>query len=607
MRVSRNWLQTYFEKPLPDASALADALTFHAFQIEHVEKKENDAVLEVNVLPNRAADCLSHRGIAKELSAILDMPLKEDPLRMPLPQFPKTNELVVTVDDTYVIRHTGALVRNVTVGPSPQWLTEALESMGQRSINNVVDVLNFVMLDVGQPSGAFDAGKIVSDNGTFRIDIRRAKNAEKIRVLTGEEYALSESMFVFTDSVGGSLLDIAGIKGGLASGITEQTTDLFVSAGNYDGTLVRKTSHALKLSTEASHRFQNKPSPELTAYGMRDILALLKEVAHGEIIGVVDVYPKKSVQKSVSVRAEKVSKWLGADYSDETIADVFTRLGLSFKKKDKTFTVLPPFERADLAVPEDFAEEVGRIVGYDKVPAAELPPVSNAPDQARFRGIERMKDTLVEKGFIEVSTQSFTKKGEVYLANPLDKSRPALRPSLEGTLHEALERAKLSAPLVLPPNEKPKLFEVGTVFPKENEFIELRMTEPVSEWGEGAGVSDNLSVAKLAEYGKDYAPKNYVLGAYKPFSIYPFVLRDIALWVSGSTTSDEILSTVRSQAGELLFRTDLFDTFEKNGKKSYAFRLVFQSMDRTLSDAEVNTLMEKVTSALNSQSGFSVR
>ena len=163
------------------------------------------------------------------------------------------------------------------------------------------------MLDIGQPSGAFDAGKLVLENDVMKIDIRRAKSGEKITVLTGEEYSLAPEIFAFMDACGGSLLDIAGIKGGLASGITEATTDLFISVGNYDGTLIRRASQKLKLFTDASLRYQNRPSPELTAYGMQAILALIKEVAGGTLIGVVDVYPKKTERKKVSVTAEAVS------------------------------------------------------------------------------------------------------------------------------------------------------------------------------------------------------------------------------------------------------------------------------------------------------------
>lgn len=308
----------------------------------------------------------------------------------------------------------------------------------------------------------------------------------------------------------------------------------------------------------------------------------------------------------VEVSRERVNAILGSDFSEAEIESVFCRLHFRVEKNEEVFRVSAPLPRTDIHIPEDVAEEVGRILGYGRIPAVELPPLSGAPNQVRYRGVERMKDMLVEQGYTEVSTQSFAKKGDVYLANPLDKTKPALRISLEENLRDALDLAKKSAPLVFPPKHAVKLFEVGTVFPKEGEFVELRMTERVQEWGDTANISDNLSIANLEEYGKDYMPKRYALSAYKPFSVYPFMARDIALWVSSGTDISSIEQIIREHAGGLLVRFDQFDSFEKDGRVSYAFRLVFQSMDRTLIDSEANEVMEKVSAALRA-AGHEVR
>jgi len=303
-------------------------------------------------------------------------------------------------------------------------------------------------------------------------------------------------------------------------------------------------------------------------------------------------------EKVVEVSLVRINAILGTNFSEAEVIDVFRRLRFSMEKSGGVFRVAAPLPRTDIVIPEDVAEEVGRILGYDRIGVIELSPVSEAPDQARYRGIEKIKDQLVEQGFTEVSTQSFTKKGDVYLANPLDKTKPALRTSLEENLSDALVRAKQYAPLVLPPRQSVKLFDVGTVFPKEGEYLELRMTERVKEWGDAADISDNLSIAKLEEYGKDYAPKQYKLSAYKPFSVYPFITRDIALWVPSGTEVSAIENVIRENVGELLARLDQFDHFEKEGRTSYAFRLVFQSMERTLTDDEVSGIMEKISAAL---------
>jgi phenylalanyl-tRNA synthetase beta chain len=600
MNVSRKWLQKYFDAALPDGQSLADAFTFHSFEVE----EQAGDLLDLKVLPDRAGYALSHRGVARELAAALDTPLSSDPLRTPLPAFPKTNELTVAVENPEQCpRYLGALVRGVTVGPSPDWLREALLSVGQRSINNVVDATNYVMLDLGQPLHAFDAKKLARKNGAYAIAVRSAHAGENITTLSGDEYALPEGAQVIADANADTAIGIAGIKGGKAAEVDRETTDLVIESANFDGTAVRRAAQKLKLTTDASLRFQNRPSPELAAYGMRDVLSLITEIAGGEVVGVVDEYPAPKAPAPIVSSLARVNGLLGGNFSQSEVESVSRRLDLPYSCEGQTFTVIPRFERTDLVIPEDLAEEVGRILGYDRLPATELPATSREVDQARWKGQERMKDELVEQGFTEVSTQSFAKKGDFLLANPLDKKMPALRTSLEQNLSEALVKAKQYAPLVLPPGEKAKLFEVGTVFPKEGEHIELRMTE--AAW-DGVPTVDNLSVAKLEDYGKDYEAKRYGLGAFKPFSQYPFVTRDVAAWVPEGVSEESFAALVRMHAGELLVRLDALDRFQKDGKTSLAFRLVFQSFERTLTDEEVNAVMEKVYAALRA-AGYDIR
>lgn len=604
MKISLKWLQTYFDTPLPSAEKIADAYTFHAFEIDEMEGD----LMDVKILPNRAADCLSHRGLAKELGAILDVPLTHDPLRIAVPDFAHTDALGVEIEDPKkCLRYMGALVKGVKIGPSPVWLTEALEAVGQRSINNVVDATNYVMLNIGQPLHAFDAAKLEQRDGAYKIGVRSAREGENMTTLSGEEYTLTSNIQLITDAHADAPIALAGIKGGKAAELTEDTVDIIVESANFDGTVTRRAAQTLKLFTDASLRFQNRPSPKLAAYGMLEALKLIMDIAGGEVVGVVDTYPASGLSIApVSVSLAKINGVLGSDFSHEDVAQVFKRLGLDTAVEGDVFTITPPFERTDLVIPEDLVEEVGRTIGYDRIASQELPAPAAAPDQARYRGMERMKDQLVEQGFIEVSTQSFAKKGDIALANPLDKGMPALRMSLEDNLKAALEQAKHYAPLVLLPGQKPKLFEVGTVFPKEGEFVELRMTERVPAWGENAGTSDNLSVAKLEEYGKEYAPVQYALGAYQSFSSYPFIARDIALWVSSDVAASDIEKVIRAHATELLVRLDQFDRFEKEGRVSYAFRLVFQSMDRTLTDDEVNVIMDAISASLR-RAGYEVR
>ena len=614
MKISRAWLQKYFDEELPNGQALADAFTFHSFEVE----EQKDDLLDLKVLPDRAGYALSHRGVAYELAAALGVPLKQDPLREALPSWPHSEVLSVEIEDPKkCLRYIGAVIKGVKVGPSPMWLKEALESVDQGSINNVVDATNYVMLNVGQPLHAFDANKLQQKDGKYAIGVQDVVEDEMSGKKVGipftalgkdtNGYLLSEGTLVVADKNNGDkVLAVAGIKGGVVAEVTPQTTDLIIEAANFDGTSVRHTAQRLKLFTDASSRFQNRPSPELAAYGMRDVLALIQEIAGGEVDGVVDVYPNPVHPNAVSVTLSRINGLLGSSFSNDEVRNAYERLSLPTEIAGDTFTVTPPFERTDLLIPEDLIEEVGRVLGYDRLPPTELPPLSYKPDQTRFRGIERMKDQLVEQGFTEVSTQSFTKKGDIMLANPLDKNKPALRTSLKENLDEALAQAQHYAPLVLSPGEKPHLFEVGSVFPKEGEHVEMRMSEAPEAWGKDFPTVDNLSKAKLEEYGKEYEPKRYELGPFKPFSQYPFVVRDVAFWSDGKMDAAEIEKMIKGEAGELCTKISLFDRFEKEGKVSLAYRLIFQSFDRTLTDEEVNAHMEKVYSALKAQ-GFEIR
>ncbi len=604
MKVSRTWLQTYFETPLPPIAELAEALTFHAFEIEEVVGD----VMDVKVLPDRAAYALSHRGIASEISAILNIPLGKDPLRVELPTWSPGEGLSVTLDEEKGCdRYIGAYIRGVTVGPSPAWLVDLLTSVGQRSINNIVDATNFVLLGLGQPLHAFDAGKLTKNEKGFSVGVEHTDGEQKIQTLDGAEYTLPSGALVIVDKNADKAIGIAGIKGGMASAVDASTTDLVIESAHFNGTRIRRSAQALKLFTDASLRYQNHLSSELTAYGMHEVLTLIKRIAGGDVISVVDTGPIERTHNEVTVEAGAFERLLGVPVTQSDIESVFTRLGFSWKKQGDTYVVTAPYERRDITIPEDLVEEVGRILGYDTVPSTPLPVFEGDVDQRRFNGVERMKDQLREQGYTEVSTQTFASSGDIELLNPLDKTMPALRTSLEGNITQALVKAQYSAPVTFGPTTTPKLFEVGTVFPQAGEYVELRMSERVPAWGDDAGVVDNLSDAKLEEYGKDYSPVAVSYGTYKPFSAYPFMTRDIALWTPEGTDSDSVRSMILKEAGVLLVRIDQFDTFTKEGRTSYAYRLVFESMERTLSDEEVNPIMERITTLLNGVANFEVR
>jgi phenylalanyl-tRNA synthetase beta chain len=604
MKISRNWIQTFFDAPLVDAEKLGDALTFHVFEIDGIEKVGDDDVLDVKITANRGHDGLSHRGIAKELSAILNIPLTIDPFRQHISLEPKTDSVSVTIQEpTLCARYIAGYLKGVKVGPSPDWLKKSLEAIGQRSINNVVDATNYVMFGLGQPLHAFDAGKLAARSGNYAISIRRATDGEKIMALDEKEYSLSNSMLVIVDVNGahsqdGDAIGIAGVKGGMPASITETTKDIVIESANFNGASVRKTAQGLKLRTDASARFEQVISPELAAYGMSAVVELIQKLAGGELVGFVDEYPVPQKDCQVSVSLSRINAVLGTKLSVANVTDVFKRLDLQFSQEGEVFIVTSPFERLDLAIPEDLIEEVGRIVGYDRIPDVELPPPVQPPNlNPNFYAAEKIREELMSQGYSEVLTSVFTEKGERVVANKVDGVRPYLRSNLTEGLAEAVKKNIPNKDLL--GLKEIKLFEIGTIWHTDNEEVVFATasekgtpTQKPLEPNITSSRYDDLSLSAVVRY--------------EAFSKYPYIVRDIAMWTPAGTDASSVLNLIKENGSELLLRCEKFDEFTKGDKTSYAFRLIFQSFDKTLTDVEVNAIMEKISTTLKGR-GFEIR
>jgi len=628
MKVSYEWLQSYFDEKLPSPDEIARVLTFHAFEIEGVETIGSDTVIAVDVLPNRSSDCLSHRGIARELATLLSLSLVDDPLKREVHAVPDSNVLEVVVDNPELcLRFSAVVVNNVSVGPSPEWLRKRLEAIGQKSINNIVDATNYVMFDLGQPLHAFDRDKLAEHDGGVAITVRVGKKNERITILSGEEYEVGENNLLITDGNSGAPLGIAGVKGGARAAIDENTTNLIIEAAHFNYVSVRKTSQALKLMTDASIRFQNEPSPELTRYALAEVVTLLG----GEIEGFVDQYPEPTALKPVSVSVREVNRFLGTDISHVRIENIIKRFNFIYKTDGDVFTVVPPFERTDLSIKEDIIEEVGRVYGYEHIVSSVLPPRSRMPAiNKKFYYAEKIRRFLTDLGFSEVYTHALVGSGDVELVNALSADCLFLRNTLTNTLQESLKRNNHNTELLGLPYIG--IFEIGTVFTTDGEHTSLGIAS--SDSGENS--AENICAKLLINLGTNIKgicvdgvcevslstvleglpnPESYdqflitnVIQGTKfiPISPYPFVLRDIALWVPESVSGEDVLVTIKKEAGELLHTLRQFDEYKKDGRVSYAFRLVFQSYEKTLTDEEVGEVMKKIETTLHDR-GFEVR
>lgn len=629
MKISYTWLQKYFETPLPSVEKLSDAITFHAFEIDGVEQIGQDSVLDVKVLPDRTHDCLSYRGVAKEVAAILNVPLKSDPLEKE-PELPAGDTVQVSIGEPDLCkRYIAAHVRGVKVGPSPAWLVERLASMGQRSVNNVVDATNFVMFNMGQPLHAFDAGKLTHKDGGYSIGVRKAHAGEVMLALDGKEYTLADSMLVITDAHTDAPVGLAGVKGGAPAGITEETTDIILESANFDGVVTRKTSRALTLRTDASARFENVISPELAGYGAEAAISLIQQLAGGELVGYTDIYPQKPEQKHVSVSALDVNRLFGTSMSDADVEQIIRRFGWTYTAVDGAFSVAVPFERLDISIPEDIAADIGRIYGYTSIPAIRPESIGAPAINKRFYYTDRVRDWLTSRGFSEVYTSVFVLSGERQVLNKVDSDRPYLRAEIWPNVQEALEANYRNRDLLGIPDAR--LFEIGTVWkggvektvlvmgtlggkttPKASAFL----SELIKEFD--AKQPFEIPDAALVNFDFDSFvaqapdPLSYkelpTLGEvrYRSFSRYPFIARDVAFWTPAHTEASVPFEAIGDVAGPLAVSVGLFDRFEKEGKISYGFRIIFQANDRTLTDEEANAAMEAVYAALTAK-GYEIR
>ena len=409
-----------------------------------------DVVLDVHTWPNRA-DTMNMLGIARELAAITGSPWR-GPDETYLEAGGATSDAVSVEIEAAALcaRYVATVVEGVTVGPSPAWLQERLRAAGQRPISNVVDVTNYVMLELGQPLHAFDLAKV---RGT--VVVRTARPGERLRTLDGEDRELSLETLLITDDSGP--IALAGVMGGQATEVTEATTSILLEAARFEPANIRRTSTRLHLRSEASSRFERGLSPELALHAARRATKLLVEVCGGVArTGVVDVYPAPRPVPTVTLSRARLDTVLGfAVPTPEVVAGLNT-LGFEVTAAAESFEVRPPWWRTDIAIPDDIAEEVLRIAGYDRLPAS-MPsgPVPAHDAQPLIELRDQLSDALAAAGLQEVITYSLTTTDvlaavmtrealegtpPLRLLNTLSLDHQALRPTLRHSILETVAR-----------------------------------------------------------------------------------------------------------------------------------------------------------------------
>lgn len=623
-----------------------------------------DWALDVEVTINRP-DCLSHLGAARELAAALRLPFSVPEYSVREADLPIAKLTSVEVlEPRFCPRYSARVIRGVKIAPSPDWMRWRLETAGLRAINNVVDVTNYVLLELGHPLHAFDFNRLEGN----RIVVRCAADGEKFITLDEVERKLDGNVLLICDAQRGVAL--AGVMGGANTEISDDTTDLLLESAYFDPINTRRTSKLLNRVTDSSYRFERGADPNATIRALDRTAGLILQLAGGEAAkGVVDVYPAPIPPRKIGLRPERIQVVLGVEIPGKTIGEHLKRLGCEVKGGDP-LSVLSPTFRPDLEREVDLIEEVARLHHYDRIPTSATASISlevtySAEDQFQ----EKLRDVLVNLGFTQIITSSLLSEKEVripgypapvHLKNPASEDMALLRNGLlPGLLKVAAHNQNRGTPDL-------RIFEIGRVFKAGNggeeewdavagllagvheplrwdqskrvvDFLDLKgivedmfaeifldnstffhydiegFTADTLEvrFGDvGIGILGQIHplVARIFEIETPVFAFEFQVSAlrsacqrqatYRPVPKFPPLQRDLAFTVNEEVAAGSCLETIRKTGGVDLVSCELFDVYRGpqvgEGKKSLAFRLNFQSADRTLTDEEADRRIARI-------------
>jgi phenylalanyl-tRNA synthetase beta chain len=646
-----------------------------------------DTVLDIDVTPNRP-DCLSVVGIAREVAALSGRSPHIPEISYEEANAPIDEQISIEIADPDLCpRYCASLITGVKIAESPKWMQERLLACGQRPINNIVDITNYVMLEYGQPLHSFDYGKIKSR----KIVVRRAADGEVITSLDGVERNLKNDMLVIAD--GERAVAIAGVMGGANSEVTESTGTILLEAASFNPASIHYTSHHLSLMSEASMRFERGISPGMTIPALKHATQLIAQLGGGQIArGIVDVYPGKKESEPIPLSTVEVKRILGVEFSLDQIVDTLTSLGFACQKDGPNIKVVAPYWRSDIQLTVDLIEEVARIIGYDQIPTTMLsePLPRQNPDPVLSLKA-KIRQSLVGYGFQEVITYSLTglellsnltlKPGSpepvpLRVTNPMTADQEYLRPNLRANLLAVLSANRRHEDGGI------RLFELGKIYlPREKDLPAepevlcglLSGTKIEPSWLGGDGsfdfydakgvvealllhlgvqanfeqssdeglhpakqaaiiLKDNSLSVRLGIVGELH-PKvadafeiselvclfeisvtallPFTTGhkMFQPIPRFPSIVRDLALVVNTEITHQKVYDIIGSFP--LVSEVTLFDVYSGKqvapGKKSLAYRVIYQSPTHTLTDEEVNKVQQQILDRLTKELGATMR
>jgi phenylalanyl-tRNA synthetase beta chain len=660
MRISLEWLESFTPGPLV-AQAAAEALTAGGLNVESVQNIGEDVVLDVEVTSNRG-DCLCHVGIAREVAALMGRTFKFD--ERPGKGMAESAGVDVSIESTSRCPHyTARLIRGVTIRPSPPAIARRLAAVGLRPINNVVDVTNYVLMEMGQPLHAFDFARI----GGGRIVVRDAKAGEKIVTLDGHERGLAPSMLVIADA--SRPLAMAGIMGGAESQVTEATKDILLESAVFDPLTVRRASRALALRSDSSYRFERGIDPTLPVRASVRATELILETAGGTLTGGLASAGGEGYQaRTLQLRLSRLAQVLGISIHADEILRVFSRLQFSPVLEGEVIKIQVPSWRLDLTIEADLIEEAARLIGYDRLPVRPEIAIRLQPPDAGARAVETIRQMLVAAGFFEAVTFSFVSdalKDDFFVPGSkalradatVRKADATLRPSVLPGLLEAVRRNESNG------TPDARLFEIGSVFLAGGEVRTVAWVGG-KNWAEVRGVAEallaKLDAAKTIQFIADervgfergacarvewngkpigfagqmartvaeklslreppYACElelpPLIAGAVsvarlKPLPQFPPARRDLSLVVDESTPYERIEQTLRNSRPPNLEEIEYVTTYRgkplESGKKSVTVTLVFRLESGTLTSEQVEAAVATAFAAAAKELGAVLR
>ncbi len=442
----------------------------------------DDWVLDVEVTTNRP-DCLNHYGVARELATLYRQPLKKVEIAVKESGRPAKDVVSIEISDPDLCaRYCGRVVQNVKVGPSPDWLVKRLEAVGQRSINNVADATNYVLMELGHPLHAFDLSRLKQ----HKIIVRRAKTGEPLRTLDGNDHTLTRTTWL--SPMARIPLRLPASWAGRNRKFLSSTRDVLLESAWFDPVSIRRTSKSQGFHTEASHRFERGADIQMAPLALDRTAALIQRIAGGEILqGMIDVYPRPPLVQSILFRRSEISRILGAEVAPEEVERILNGLGFVVEASNGiVWVVTAPSFRVDVSREVDLVEEVTRHVGYDQLPSRVRPAPPRVEKDVTREKVISTSSLLVSLGFHEIITTSMVDPAEgekfsastpVILENPLSQDASAMRasavPSMLRAIRWNLDRDTNDA----------KLFELGKTYsmgangvPEEHRVLTLGST-----------------------------------------------------------------------------------------------------------------------------------